>query len=310
MAALLGPGFTITNHAQGYHASTIDELFEAAQGVAAWSDCEFLVQRAFEAADGTAVVVQGTLTNTHTGGTWRGIPPTGQRVSLSACYILGFDAEGRIVSQDIYEDHFTVFEQLGVVQLVDPGESHTAAPSGTVIIVSGAPGAGKSTVSRLVAAAFERSVRLQADDLMASVVSGWVDPNLPEAEPQNEAIGAALAVSAMSFAAAGYTTVVDGYLFPEGVAGLAQACASRGLSCHYVVLTADLDTCWARARNRGEGRWPLEFPPFVAVHGKFDDLDLDPRYVVEAIGSPESVCDAVLAAFRTGRLIAAEPPSS
>jgi predicted kinase len=181
---------------------------------------------------------------------------------------------------------------------------------GTVIIVSGAPGVGKSTVSRLVAAAFDRSVHLQIDDLLASVVSGWVDPNLPEAEEQNEAIGAALAVSAMRFAEAGYATVVDGYLFPEGVDGLAAACAARGLSCHYVVLTADLDTCWARASNRGEGRWPLEFRPFAAVHARFADLDLHERHLVEATGSPETARDAVLSAFRTGRLIPAQQPSA
>jgi predicted kinase len=179
---------------------------------------------------------------------------------------------------------------------------------GSVIIVSGGPAVGKTTVSRLVAAAFDRSVHLQADDLMASIVSGWVDPNLPEAEQQNEAIGGVLAVSAMSFAQDGYMTVVDGYLFPEGVEGLAAACTSRGLSCHYVVLTADLDTCWVRASRRGEGRWPLEFSPFAAVHRRFDDLDLDPRHMVEATGSPEAARDAVLSAFRTGHLIATERP--
>jgi predicted kinase len=179
---------------------------------------------------------------------------------------------------------------------------------GSVIIVSGRPGVGKTTVSRLVAAAFERSVHLQADDLMASIVSGWVDPNLPEAAPQNEAIGGVLAVSAMSFAQDGYTTVVDGFLFPEGVAGLAAACTSRSLSCHYVVLTADLDTCWGRARSRGEGRWPLEFSPFAAVHVRFDAIDLDRRHIVEATGSPEAARDAVLSAFRTGRLIVTEEP--
>jgi predicted kinase len=183
-----------------------------------------------------------------------------------------------------------------------------APSSGRVIIVSGGPAAGKTTVSRLVAAAFDRSVHLQVDDLMAAIVSGWIDPNLPEAEQQNEAVGGVLAMSAMSFAQAGYTTVVDGYLFPEGVEGLAAACASRGLSCHYVVLTTDLDTSWARARSRGEGRWPLEFSPFAAVHGRFDDLDLDGRHVVETIGSPEDTRDAVLSAFRTGRLIATEQP--
>jgi hypothetical protein len=178
------------------------------------------------------------------------------------------------------------------------------ATKGSIIIVSGAPGAGKSTVSRLLAAAFGRSVHLNVDDLLASVVSGWVDPNLPEAEQQNEAIGSVVAVSAMRFAQDGYTTVVDGYLFPDGVEGLAAAGAARGLSCHYVVLIADLDTCWARASGRGEGRWALEFQPFATLHARFADLELDERHVVDATGSPESVCDAVMSALQTGKLIA------
>src|SRR5690348_7788608 len=160
-------------------------------------------------------------------------------------------------------------EQSVSDQVSDAHDDNDGEESGPVIIVSGAGGVGKSTVSDLIAAGFDRSVHLKADDFMASVVSGWVDPNLPGAEQQNEAVGAAFAVSAMSFADDGYTTVVDGYVFPDGVAGLAAACAARGLACHYVVLTADLDLCWARASSRGEGRWPLEFEPFAAVHEKF-----------------------------------------
>jgi predicted kinase len=200
------------------------------------------------------------------------------------------------------------------------GESYTAAlahvrhrperersmsdqATGTVIVVSGSPGVGKSTVSRLVAAEFERSVHVRADDVMASVVSGWVDPNLPEAGAQNEAVGGAIAVSAMSFAGDGYVTVVDGYLFPDGVAGLAAACAVRDLSCHYVVLIADLDTCWARASGRGEGRWPLELEPFAAVNARFAALELDTRHVIDGSPPPETVRDAVLSAFRAGSLV-------
>jgi predicted kinase len=175
--------------------------------------------------------------------------------------------------------------------------------TGTVIVVSGSPGVGKSTVSRLVAAAFERSVHLRADDVMASVVSGWVDPNGPDAAAQNEAVGGAIAVSAMSFAGDGYATVVDGYLFPDGVAGLAAACVERDLACHYVVLTADLETCWARASGRGEGRWPLELEPFAAVHARFAALELDERHVIDATPSEDAVRDAVLSAYAAGRLL-------
>jgi predicted kinase len=173
---------------------------------------------------------------------------------------------------------------------------------GPVIVVSGAPGVGKSTMSHLVAAAFDHSVHLRADDFMASIVSGWLDPNLPQASAQSEAVGGALAVSAMSFAGDGYTTVVDGFLFPDGVAGLAAGCTARDLSCHYVVLMADLETCWARAGSRGEGRWPLEDGPFAAVHAKFADLDLPERHLVDATGTAPSTCAAVLSAYRAERL--------
>jgi predicted kinase len=171
-----------------------------------------------------------------------------------------------------------------------------------LIVVSGASGVGKTTVSRLVAAEFARSVHLRTDDFMAAIVSGWIDPTLPAAAAQHEAVGGALAVSAMGFAGDGYTAVVDGHLFPDGVDGLAAACATRGLACHYAVLTADVDTCWARASAREEGRWPLEFEPFAALHGRFAALDLEARHVVDATGSPDQVCAAVLGAFRAGEL--------
>ncbi len=186
-----------------------------------------------------------------------------------------------------------------------PVSEHTEHTANTapVIVVTGPPGAGKTTVSHLVAAAFDRSVHLKADDFMASVVSGWVDPNLPEAAAQHEAVGGAIAVSAMGFAGDGYTTVVDGYLFPDGVAGLAAACTSRGLSCHYAVLTADLDTCWSRASARGEGRWPLEREPFVALHARYRDLAVPARHVVDATPAAESVRDSVIAAYEGDRLV-------
>jgi predicted kinase len=178
-----------------------------------------------------------------------------------------------------------------------------------MIVVSGPVGVGKTTVSRLVAAEFDHSVHLHIDDFMAAIVSGWVDPNAPEAAAQHDAVGGALAVSAMSFAGDGYTTVVDGHLFPVNAAGLAAASNARGVACHYVVLTAPIDTCWARARGRGEGRWPLEQEPVAALHARFAALDLDPRHVVDASGTAEDVRDAVLVAFRAGRLVVGDPPA-
>ena len=99
-----------------------------------------------------------------------------------------------------------------------------------------------------------------------------------------------------------YTTVVSGHLFPNEVAGLAAACRKKGLLCHYAVLSADLDTCWERATARGPGRWPLVFEPFAKVHAQFAGLQLDDRHVIDATKSPNAVSDAVLTAYRAGRL--------
>ena len=103
---------------------------------------------------------------------------------------------------------------------------------------------------------------------MSFVVNGWVDPWLPEAEGQHEIIGGVLAAAAMQFARGGYTIVADGHLFPQGVEGLAGACVQQSVPLHYVVLRADLATCLARARRRGEGRWALEPATFGELHAR------------------------------------------
>lgn len=85
-------------------------------------------------------------------------------------------------------------------------------------IVTGMPGAGKSTVSRLVAAALPRAVRIGADDLNAMIVSGAVWPlghPADEAERQVELCYRNLGALAHNFMASGFTTIVDCVL-PDG----------------------------------------------------------------------------------------------
>jgi hypothetical protein len=46
------------------------------------------------------------------------------------------------------------------------------------------------------------------------------------------------------------------------------------------------------------------------VHRRFGGLDVDDRHLVDAAGSPDDTSDAVVAAFRAGRLLATTPPST
>jgi Mrp family chromosome partitioning ATPase len=170
-----------------------------------------------------------------------------------------------------------------------------------ILVVTGPSGVGKSTVSRLVAATLDKSVHVRMDDFLRFVVSGWVDPWLPEAAHQNEVLGGAVVAAAMQFSAGGYTAVVDGDVFPDAAEELAGACRRRGVPFHYAVLRCDLDTCVERATTRAAGERP-DPGPFAALHARFTDLGEHESNVVEATAAPDDVAAAVLRALRSGRL--------
>ena len=179
-----------------------------------------------------------------------------------------------------------------------------------ILAVSGPSGAGKTTVGRIVASTFELSVHLQIDAFMPFVVNGWIDPWLPEAAEQNHVLGGAAASAAMQFAAGGYLVILDGNLFPDGVDGFGQACRSRRIALHYVVLRPDLATCLGRASSRvasglvGRPEYAnVGGPRLIAdQYARFADLGRYENHVVHVAGPPKEVANTVISAFKGGAL--------
>ena len=79
-----------------------------------------------------------------------------------------------------------------------------------LLIVSGPPGAGKSTVAAGIAESFDRSVLVQGDAFFGFLASRAIDPWLPASSTQNEVVTDAAAAATARFVAAGYRTVFDG----------------------------------------------------------------------------------------------------
>src|SRR2546423_2786812 len=87
---------------------------------------------------------------------------------------------------------------------------------GSVLILTGAPGAGKTTTARLLAADAPRAVHLESDSFFRFIQTGYVEPWKPESHEQNTVVMRIVAAAAAGHADGGYFTIIDGIISPGG----------------------------------------------------------------------------------------------
>ncbi|HEX4702276.1 MAG TPA: AAA family ATPase [Pseudonocardiaceae bacterium] len=140
-----------------------------------------------------------------------------------------------------------------------------------MIILTGPPAAGKTTVAALLAAdASVPTVHLVTDWFYRSIRTGFVLPFLPEAERQNEVVIEAIVGTVATFARGGYDVVVDGIVGPWFLPPFRAVSAHEDLALSYVVLRPDLDTTLSRAKERvGELK---DVDAITGLHGAFARL--------------------------------------
>ncbi len=108
--------------------------------------------------------------------------------------------------------------------------------TGAILILTGPPGAGKSTVARLLAdSATTPTVHLHTDDFYAAIRKGYVDPWLREAQQQNITVVNVIVEASLAYARGGYDVVIDGIVGPWFLEPFREA-AKNGAVFDYVVL--------------------------------------------------------------------------
>lgn len=171
---------------------------------------------------------------------------------------------------------------------------------GSLLVVTGPPGAGKSSVARLLANVAERSVLAAGDAFFGFLARGAIEPWTAGSTDQNTVITQAAASAAGVFAAGGYTTVYDGVVGPWFLPVFAAATGLDRLD--YAILLPSVETCVHRvATRRGHG-----FTDQAAtrkMHGEFSRALIDDRHVLrDPPGDAARVAELVASARQAGTL--------
>jgi broad-specificity NMP kinase len=119
-----------------------------------------------------------------------------------------------------------------------------------LLLLTGSPGCGKTTVAPLVADRHEPSVCLDLDWFFAKVRRGAIEPWKREAHDQNRTVLGAAAAAVTEFVRGGYFTVAEGILSPFMLDLFEAACEPLAITVDYAVLHAPVDVVQQRVQER------------------------------------------------------------
>jgi cytidylate kinase len=171
---------------------------------------------------------------------------------------------------------------------------------GSLLVVTGPPGAGKSTVASILADRAEPSALVEGDCFFTFLARGAIDPWLPESNEQNHVVTRAAAAATGHYAAGGFTTVYDGVVGPWFLPTFAAATGLERLD--YAVLLPAADRCVERVLTRADHRFGDEAAT-RKMHAEFVAAAVESRHVLlEPPDGPDEVADLVEAARREGSL--------
>ncbi len=179
---------------------------------------------------------------------------------------------------------------------------------GRLLLLTGSPGCGKTTVAPLVADFESPSACLDLDWFFAKLRQGAIEPWLDEAHQQNRVVLSAAASAVATFAAGSYFTVAEGILYPFMLDLFAAACRSLGIEINYAVLRAPLATVHERVQQRRIEPQHKDALDNLAVVGdlwtQFEAAGVDERHRVESGDlTPTDVAAEIYRRCNNGELV-------
>jgi cytidylate kinase len=171
---------------------------------------------------------------------------------------------------------------------------------GSLLIVTGPPGAGKSTVAKLLAASMPRSVLVQGDAFFGFLANGAIDPWLPESHEQNTVVTKAAGKATGEFVVGGFSVVYDGVIGPWFLDTFVTTADLTEVD--YAVLLPTVEACQQRVEAR-RGHGFTDLAATASMHRQFPEAELEQRYLIREQGlSPGESADLIREALSSGTL--------
>jgi predicted kinase len=155
-------------------------------------------------------------------------------------------------------------------------------------IITGTPGAGKTSLAKRLASDAERGVHIPGD-LFFTFIPRLIEPTDPESHDQNTSVVLAMTRAATAFVGGGYEVYLDAVVGPWFLPVVAAELRELEVPIVYVILRVTLEEALRRAKERDQC---FDEKIALKLHPQFEGVGPYEKHVIDINGlAPDEVLE-------------------